>query len=936
MNPWHFSKDEDPDARPYEPADARSVQPDHYPNIMRPGGGYPEDKGHKTDAFCNSCDDQLVDGSCLRCDWGPTNRSEPIKNFPIDPFEDDKAGIRAGSVKYSWGIKDAIAEIIDDERSRSKDGLCYLTNEEISNELKDLYNIEYSPSQVQNRINHYQFRTKKEKEIQQQLKAERSRSKNGIQFLLDSIDDDEFELVLKNMIESENEDGTRQFGNSAILSFIEGQYGDKFDSKILDKYIQLANLKRPPLAENPYGKLNKREQNVLLNLIKNVGYGVYSPTAIANELHKQTGKRITPTAVERWTKKWREEGLLPSDSETEDTSKWGDIAKGVKDWEDQALANFVMFIGEEMQTDMYEDTGFEPFFYEGAGSELYEKLHTGTFTYFKNHFKSYVNDYNRAVKEYNEEYPDAQMQYIDINTDPRPIWDYLKEVVAERGTRKQKRGPREQRPHVLYVITSPVAIKVGITGQGFKQRQQGYKRQNIKQFKDKPEWQWHTDPDEIREIPIEGPGGQSTLFFDEQFDPKFLEQFRGIGPYRRNRRIIRSAEEENEVIHYVSPEMDQRAAEAIEGRIINWCRDDAGIQTSPIGEPASEGLLPVIQNEQGEEEKVLHMCESIPMANDAGITPDLIAYFIGIMANNGGKAPNLGPYGREWLQSNFGISDENFAQMFSGEFGQELGLVEQSEEVVQEQQAEQPVVDPNQQTLWNFEQPVNPQYPQSYPEGYTEQDIQDQELALQWFNYVRQKEQQPTEPQKVANYQGWTNWETWNTKLMIDNEYELYMQSRKIVEEQRPLQQFAEWATQTVIAPHNQQALADAQEWNEIPYEERPTGREDMPEGAIDLIEGIDEIFGVDPRSDETANILDESKVNWNEIYNSIGEDIKESEARAHEGGEHELPMEQYTGYTSEELIEAKADQHPWCPLCNPENPDAPGDLTIPDDWTGF
>jgi len=95
MSKWNLSHRPDADWGE-DDSSGKAVQPDHYPNIARPGGGYPEGKGHKTDAFCNKCKDQLVDGSCLRCDWGPQNRSVPVKNFPLDPFEDDKAGIRAG------------------------------------------------------------------------------------------------------------------------------------------------------------------------------------------------------------------------------------------------------------------------------------------------------------------------------------------------------------------------------------------------------------------------------------------------------------------------------------------------------------------------------------------------------------------------------------------------------------------------------------------------------------------------------------------------------------------------------------------------------------------------------------------------------------------------------------------------------------------------
>jgi hypothetical protein len=526
MSKWNLSHRPDSDWGE-DDSSGKAVQPDHYPNVARPGGGYPEGKGHKTDAFCNKCKDQLVDGSCLRCDWGPQNRSVPVKNFPLDPFEDDKAGIRAGSIK------------------------------------------------------------------------------NG------GLDDE-----------------------------------------------------------------------------------------------------------------WH----------------WDDVSRGVQDWKDQGLANFVMFLNEEIQADLFPESSFERVMPEGVGEKVFQMISNNERKQFNRDLGFLVNIYNDFSRKYNEKVgDDDQVEYLDRDMDPEPIWDYL--VDAFEIKPKKKKTPREDRPHILYVITSPVAIKVGITGSGFKNRQQGYKQQNRKQFKNNPEWQWHTEPDELREIPIEGPGGQSTLFFDQQFNPQYLNEFYHKTPYKRNRKIVRSADEQNEIIHYVSPEMDKKTAEVIEARIINWCRDDCMIQTSPIGEQKGE-TLPVIENEQGEEEKVLHMCESIPLNNSAGITPDLMAYFIGVMANGGGKVPDLGEHGREWLQSNFNISDENFAQMFSGEFGQELGLTNNPEmqvQVEQEQSQAQPV-DPNQQALWNFEQLTLPQYPETYPENYNQQDIEDQELAMQWYNLNRQNQ----------------------------------------------------------------------------------------------------------------------------------------------------------------------------------------------------
>ena len=111
---WHFglSKDKDSDFGEDDSSGVR-MQPDHFPNVARPGGGYHKDtivESDKPPVFCNKCDDEMIDGSCLRCDWGEQNRAVPMPNYPLDPFRDDKAGIRAGSWKFSMPMPAATPE----------------------------------------------------------------------------------------------------------------------------------------------------------------------------------------------------------------------------------------------------------------------------------------------------------------------------------------------------------------------------------------------------------------------------------------------------------------------------------------------------------------------------------------------------------------------------------------------------------------------------------------------------------------------------------------------------------------------------------------------------------------------------------------------------------------------------------------------------------
>lgn len=42
----------------------------------------------------------------------------------------------------------------------------------------------------------------------------------------------------------------------------------------------------------------------------------------------------------------------------------------------------------------------------------------------------------------------------------------------------------------------------------------------------------------------------------------------------------------------------------------------------------------------------------------------------------------------------------------------------------------------------------------------------------------------------MGEYNGWTNWETWHTALLIDNEYDIYQKKIELVKEKAPLSKF--------------------------------------------------------------------------------------------------------------------------------------------------
>jgi predicted transcriptional regulator len=169
---WIFSDSRDTDFGEDDSSGVR-FQPDHFPNTLRPGGGYHKDTivdSEKPAVFCNKCDDEMVDGSCVRCDWGEQNRAVPMPNYPLDPFRDDKAGIRAGSWHFAGTLVDQIVEVLKNDRKKNK-GVSTLTNAEIAEQ------INAKPASVSQMISQRKLRTPEELQYQQSLKR---RPRTGI------------------------------------------------------------------------------------------------------------------------------------------------------------------------------------------------------------------------------------------------------------------------------------------------------------------------------------------------------------------------------------------------------------------------------------------------------------------------------------------------------------------------------------------------------------------------------------------------------------------------------------------------------------------------------------------------------------------------------------------------------------------------------------
>lgn len=128
---------------------------------------------------------------------------------------------------------------------------------------------------------------------------------------------------------------------------------------------------------------------------------------------------------------------------------------------------------------------------------------------------------------------------------------------------------------------------------------------------------------------------------------------------------------------------------------------------------------------------------------------------------------------------------------------------------------------------------------------------------------------------KTADYQGKSNWDTWNTELMMDNEQELYNKAREIAAN-GTIEDLQLWAIQNIVGPHNKQAIEDAQEWNEIPEDERVDYHfEDLKSKSPDAADIVDSLgFGPDV-SDTEPTLIQEDLINWQEIWDSLQNELE-------------------------------------------------------------
>lgn len=136
---------------------------------------------------------------------------------------------------------------------------------------------------------------------------------------------------------------------------------------------------------------------------------------------------------------------------------------------------------------------------------------------------------------------------------------------------------------------------------------------------------------------------------------------------------------------------------------------------------------------------------------------------------------------------------------------------------------------------------------------------------------------------RKSDYNGWTNWDTWHTALLIDNEQVSQSIARGIVNGGGSVQDLAEWALKTIVGPTNQRTLR-----------ENPAPKE-RGEGALQCFDcglrGEREEFGEgwptcpschgsnvwSWRENDNADtqhpksvrnhLIEDSQINWEEIY---------------------------------------------------------------------
>jgi SAM-dependent methyltransferase len=114
---------------------------------------------------------------------------------------------------------------------------------------------------------------------------------------------------------------------------------------------------------------------------------------------------------------------------------------------------------------------------------------------------------------------------------------------------------------------------------------------------------------------------------------------------------------------------------------------------------------------------------------------------------------------------------------------------------------------------------------------------------------------------KKSDYNGWTNWDTWHTALLIDNYPPIHEAVTQGINSGWTVEQFRDWVLEHVVGPHNVEQINQAKEWNTLTPDER---REMYPDALIEHDE------------DDTPDMLmNDGDINWQEIYTYLHRELE-------------------------------------------------------------
>jgi hypothetical protein len=852
MGTWFFRKHaHKPDSDWGEDdSSGKAVQPDHYPNVALPGGGYPEGKGHKTDAFCNKCKDQLVDGSCLRCDWGPQNRSVPVKNFPLDPFRDDKAGIRAGSWTFNAAASINWNEIIKykSKSYKKKDlakYLCELKGDEWKNntEIAQILGVSIPPL--------VRFYKNPENKIDRVLQGSARKIDWNVP------------IKYKN-------DTYKMSDLAKYLCELEGrQY--QSDDKIA-KILGISERSLYLYYQNPKNGINRIKDPRKVNWNEIIYYD--------NEKYKKKdlAKYLCELEGDEWKSKTEIAQILGVGTATlvryyQDPKNGINRAEGRKNW-NEILQEINPFLLEELKI-LIKDYELNP---ENTNRFDYSK-------YLKMVGAQQTADNRTAIQRH------LKRIIQDNNLLPFEELDHFIDNYAPTVSGKIQRTDE----NYVYFIQSPTSAKIGWTGhlpRRWTEHGEGNKKRDKSKKKVINEIVYNLDEGYTNEAPGAVIIGPIKNWKIAQWTETAIKRwFKSIG-WEQISKDIHGAGFSEAIFKTGNDVKGERfppeAMSLFMQRLIEDTKNNGG-------------SLPKYTEEQRQE-----------FASIFGNDPDLINRFFG---ENSALAKSLKP---ENVPPAVDIDDLTpTSPAIPDPVVMDPNMAPTSYPL-----AEEPIQEPYQRSISPFEQEVL---------KYEDMVLNGTAYRNERGDIVDSKTQQIlwkaasvwTDITKTADVEGYSNWETFNTAVMMANEQATREYSLELVKQGGTPQDLANWALVTIVGPYNQEAIADAQEWNEIPYEERPTGKENMDEDLTDLTNRFDEIFGFeDNRADAVATTIDESLINWQEIYDGLLSDVKEDEEYRHNEGEH---------------MNQDPNRYPLCPECNPEDkqdPDAPGETTIPENWT--